>query len=177
VTSWLAGEGRYAQLEREQRWVLDAVPSDVTDKRIIADSYLVGTRLRLRKVQSGGETTLKLCQKVRLEEDDPERVKITNFYISPEEYGSLLSLSSATIVKTRYSYLHEGIVFGIDHFEGRHAGLLLAETEIGETDAMHPLPAFGRLEVTGDNRYSGGWLAFASDNELQDLFARSRNTI
>jgi CYTH domain-containing protein len=177
MTGRVAGEGSYAKLEREQRWVLDTIPGGITDERSITDDYLVGTRLRLRKVQSSVETVYKLCQKVRLEEGDPERVKITNIYISPEEYSYLLSLPSATIVKTRHSFLFDGVVFGIDQFQGRHDGLVLAETEIGESDPRYPVPAFGRLEVTDDNRYSGGWLAVASDDELRQVIPPSRNTI
>jgi CYTH domain-containing protein len=163
------GEGRYAKLERERRWLLDAIPVGVADERVITDDYLAGTRLRLRQVLFDGQTVLKLCQKVRVVDGDPERVKITNIYLSSEEYNRMLSLPSSRIVKTRRTFLHAGNVYAIDQFDGRHSGLILAEMEFGEPDLDFAVPAFAKSEVTHDDRYSGGWLAFASDNELRDL--------
>jgi CYTH domain-containing protein len=172
VTSRIAGEGRYARLEREQRWVLDAVPAGTTNEKTITDDYLLGTRLRLRKIQSDDESIFKLCQKVRVDECDPERVKITNCYISPDEYNQLLLLPSSRIVKTR-SILHRfDVAYAIDQFSGRHAGLILAETELSELAISRETPEFARSEVTRDNRYSGGWLAFASDEEVRQLIER-----
>jgi hypothetical protein len=169
MTSRLPGEGRYAQLEHERRWALGVVPLGITDERTITDDYLLGTRLRLRKIESNGETIFKLCQKVRIDEANPEVVKITNFYISPGEYSRVLSLPSSAIVKTRHNYVRDNAVFAIDQFHGRHAGLLLAETEIPESDPTFSDAPSDWFEVTGDDRYSGGRLAFASDDELRQL--------
>jgi CYTH domain-containing protein len=169
VASRRAGEGRYAILEREQRWVLDAVPAEAVDERLITDDYLIGTRLRLRKIQSDSETIFKLCQKVRVNDGDPELVKITNMYLSLDEYERVLSLPSAPIVKTRRNLTRAGSVFAIDQFHGRHAGLVLAETELKEFDPNLDIPAFARSEVTNDDRFSGGNLAFASDEVLRQV--------
>ena len=169
MTSRIAGEGRYSKLEREQRWVLDAVPAGTTNEKTITDDYLVGTRLRLRKIESDDESIFKLCQKIRVDEGHPERVKITNFYISFDEYNQLLLLPSSRIVKTRHDFFHIDVVYAIDQFNGRHAGLILAEMELSEWAQGHETPEFARSEVTRDNRYSGGWLAFASDEELLQL--------
>jgi CYTH domain-containing protein len=156
-------------LEREQRWVIDAVPADTGDERVITDDYLIGTRLRLRKIQSDSETIFKLCQKVRVHDGDPELVKITNLYISLDEYKKVLSLPSARIVKSRYNLTRAGSVYAIDQFHGRHAGLVLAETELKEFEPNLGIPTFARSEVTNDDRYSGGSLAFASDEELRQV--------
>jgi CYTH domain-containing protein len=149
--------------------VLDSVPPAVADERRITDDYLVGTRLRLRMIQSDSETLFKLCQKVRVDLNDGERVKITNFYLSLDEYNLMLSLPSASIVKTRRSFSYGDAVYAIDEFHGRHAGLVLAERELSESEQRHKTPEFARLEVTSDDRYAGGSLAFASDDELLKL--------
>lgn len=164
-----AGEGQYAILEREQRWVLDALPAETADQRMITDGYLVGTRLRLRKIQSDSETIFKLCQKVRVHDGDPELVKITNVYLSLDEYQQVLSLPSAQIIKTRYNFTRAGSAYAIDQFQGRHAGLVLAERELKEFEPTLAIPAFAKSEVTNDDRYSGGSLAFASDEELRQV--------
>lgn len=164
-----AGEGRYAQLEREQRWLLNAVPAAASGEKRITDDYLVGTRLRLRKIQSESETLFKLCQKVRVDFSNDERVKITNVYVSLEEYTLLLSLPTATILKTRRSLSHGGAVYAVDEFHGRHTGLVLAERELDESEPRQEAPHFALREVTSDDRYSGGTLAFASDHDLLNL--------
>jgi len=97
------GEGRYAQLEREQRWLLEELPPGITDERVIVDHYWTGTSLRLRMIQNRSEVVYKLCQKVRLDEDNPELVKITNIYLSESEF-QVLSVTRASIIsKSRWT--------------------------------------------------------------------------
>ncbi|HEY5267500.1 MAG TPA: hypothetical protein VIJ40_11875 [Acidimicrobiales bacterium] len=171
MSSRRPGEGKYARVEREQRWLLGAVPLEVTEMREITDHYVTGTNLRLRKMVSSAEVLYKLAQKVRLDPENPELVKITNIYLSSDDYERMLVLDSMIISKNRWSLMHGGIEYAIDEFKGRHAGLLLAEVEIGETDRRAATPSFARSDVTNDNRYSGGWLAAASDSEFRDLLA------
>lgn len=169
MASRTPGEGWYARLEREQRWLLDAVPPGITEERTITDDYLIGTRLRLRRIQTNCEAVFKLCQKIRVDDGSPDRVKITNFYISHEECEQLLLLPSSTIVKTRHNFSLNDSIFAIDRFHGRHSGLILAELELGESEPSHETPAFATCEVTHDDSYSGGYLAFASDEEIRRL--------
>lgn len=62
------GVGRYAHLEREQRWLLARRPDVAVRMASIRDRYLTGTRLRLRHLeQTDGTVHLKLAQKVRLD--------------------------------------------------------------------------------------------------------------
>jgi CYTH domain-containing protein len=163
------GEGRYARLEREQRWLLTHVPSGVDGSREISDCYLSGTRLRLRKVTEGDHVVFKLGQKVRVDDTNPERVMITNVYLSSDEYDQLLSLAGASLIKTRWNFIHDGDLYAVDAFRGRHDGLILAEVEIGEEDPRREMPPFATVDVTNDDRYSGGRLAFARDEELREL--------
>lgn len=67
------GRGRYAHPEREQRWLLDAVPHGSTRSAEIHDWYITGTRLRLRRVEDGNALLFKLAQKVRADRHDPSR--------------------------------------------------------------------------------------------------------
>lgn len=96
-----AGEGRYAQVEREQRWVLSTRPHDLVDPVSIVDLCIQGTRLRLRRMEKDAEMVYKLGQKVRPESGKPEVVKLTNMYLSAPEYGVLASLDGMEIRKTR----------------------------------------------------------------------------
>ena len=58
------------------------------------------------------------------------------------------------VEKTRY-YLHYGkFLWEVDVFEGRHAGLIVAEIELESEETEFPLPPFVDMEVTNDFRYS-----------------------
>jgi CYTH domain-containing protein len=131
VTTRHPGEGRYAHLEREQRWLLRALPDGVTNERIIVDHYWSGTSLRLRMVQDGDDVVYKLCQKVRVNVDSPESVKITNIYLHEPDFHALSVTSASIISKSRWTLSCDGVDFAVDEFKGRHAGLVLAELELG----------------------------------------------
>src|SRR3954468_17703646 len=74
------GQGRYAHVEVEQRWVVASVPDDARPVASILDRYIHGTRLRLRRSESDEGVVYKLGQKVRDEPTDPETVRLTNIY-------------------------------------------------------------------------------------------------
>lgn len=168
------GEGRYARLEREQRWLLAAVPDQAQPRSEILDRYLHGTRLRLRRVTLPDQVIYKLCQKVRLVDDDPERVKLTNIYLSAEEYDTFATSSGVEIAKQRFVMPWGPADLAVDRFQGRLDGLVLAEAELGPEDGLHELPSFALADVTHDDRYSGGALAHASDLEVETLLGETR---
>jgi CYTH domain-containing protein len=172
VTSRRPGEGRYAHVEREQRWLLPQLPPHLTNERVIVDHYWTGTTLRLRMIQDGNEILYKLCQKVRFDIAKPELVKITNFYLSESEFH-VLSVTPASIVsKSRWNLSSNGVHYAVDEFKGRHLGLVLAEIELGDGDPRVSGPEGAVSEVTDDNEYSGGWLAIASNEELRRIIHR-----
>jgi CYTH domain-containing protein len=167
------GEGRYARLEREQRWLLAAVPDQAQPRSEILDRYLHGTRLRLRRVTLPDRVIYKLGQKVRLVDGDPERVKLTNIYLSAEEYDTIATLSGVEIAKQRFVMPWGSADLAVDRFQGRLNGLVLAEAELGPEVGLHELPPFALADVTHDDRYSGGALAHASDQELETLLGEA----
>jgi len=166
-----AGEGRYAHLEREQRWLARAVPPEARRAAAIVDRYISDTRLRLRRAESDGEVVYKLGQKVRADPADPEVLKLTNLYLSAEEHAVLAALAAAETRKTRWHADWEGRTVSIDQFHGRLEGLVLAEVELGADDPFLPAPPYALRDVTNEDRFSGGALAFASDEAVAALAA------
>jgi CYTH domain-containing protein len=163
------GEGRYAQLEQEQRWRLAEPPLGLEDRREIIDLYLSGMTLRLRAVKSESGVVYKLTQKVRANPADPEIVKITNIYLSAGEYESLQNLPATKIRKFRYLHSSNQRQFAIDVFADRHEGLVLAELELGVKDRRVAMPSFAIDDVSNDDRFSGGTLAQATDQDIRSL--------
>jgi hypothetical protein len=97
-------QGKYAQLERERRFLLaePPLPLDRQPHKIIWDRYLEGTSLRLRKVCGvpGGETAYKLSHKVLAGPGDFAHAFITNIYLSEREY-QLLTVHPARELQKR----------------------------------------------------------------------------
>lgn len=166
-SSQAAGGGKYAQVERERRFLMAAAPTEgITRRRQITDRYVIGTRLGLRRVRdlATGTCELKFTQKLPAGEPGHVQGLITNIYLSPAEYDLLATLPAAVLSKTRLSVP----LLGIDVFDPPLNGLVLAEAEF-ETDeqarAFRP-PLDPVAEVTDDSRFTGGSLVQADRHDL-----------
>jgi CYTH domain-containing protein len=169
VLSRAPGEGRYSRSEREQRWLLDALPRHRHDPVEILDHYLTDTRLRLRRMQSDNEVLWKLGQKVRERSGSPELVKLTNTYLSEQEYLTLINLDARMLSKTRWHWEFSGRSMAADDFHGPLGGLVLAEVELGPDDERLGMPPGAFADVTDDDRFSGGALASLGEQGAADL--------
>jgi CYTH domain-containing protein len=153
---------KYAQVERERRWLCRTPPTDrIVRSDAIIDLYVDGGGLRLREATplNGGPVTRKLGRK-----GDVDRYTrlTTSIYLSEAEFGLLSNLPGKRLRKVRHHLTPVGgFAYGVDLFEGDLAGLILAETEFATPEAMAacPGPDFAVREVTDDPRYAGGWLA------------------
>jgi len=165
------GSGAYARLEREQRWLLSGLPDDLVDRVDIQDRYLTGSTLRVRRMHSASGTVYKLGQKVRTIPDSPERVSLTNMYLSKHEFELLEQLGGASLHKSRWHWPTGDHLLSVDVFEGSLDGLILAEVELGEDDPLLPALGLAMVDVTGEDRFSGGRLAQLSTEEAADLLS------
>lgn len=154
-------KSKYAWVERERRWLCRAVPFErVVSAETYTDLYVTGTQLRLREAVStgGGPTMLRLGRKA----DVSASVRLlTSIYLSPEEYRLLSALPGKVLRKTRHSLGRiDGADVFVDVFDGALAGLVMAEAEFEDMEAMAawPMPDFAFREVTDDVRYTGGKL-------------------
>ncbi|HEY7380098.1 MAG TPA: hypothetical protein VH572_02730 [Gaiella sp.] len=159
--------GKYARVELERRFLLDRVPEAVEGRtgRLIVDRYIVGTTLRLRRVEAldTGESSYKLGQKTAPDPGDFSRAITTNIYLSDAEYAALAPLPANELRKRRFALDHAGDVYAIDVFEGALTSLVLAEITF-ETElelAAHPPPPFAVRDVSSELAYTGGALAQA----------------
>lgn len=167
------GQGRYAHSEREQRWLLPGPPPGMVAPARIVDHYIVGTRLRVRRVETGSGTIYKLAQKVRPRPDSPAVVKLTNMYLSADEYAVLLRLPGRAVRKTRWRWQVGDRQVAVDEFGGALSGLTLAELELAGDEEPVVLPPPAR-DVTHDDRFSGGRLASAGEAEIAVLLDLAR---
>ena len=163
---------KYARVERERRFLLLGVPDGPCIRRAeINDLYLAGTRLRLRRTvettATATTTVRKLTQKIPADGGGPGL--ITTFYLDEAEYQALATLPGAELTKTRYSVPP----LGVDVFTAALSGLVMGEIEFETADeeARFPSPAESALEVTRDERFTGGRLAVMGRPELLALLA------
>jgi len=129
------------------------------------DRYIDGTALRLRKQSEDScPIVFKLTQKIPARSSGAQQGLITSMYLTKDEYCVLAQLSAETLSKTRHSVPP----FGIDVFEGTLKGLLLAEAEFESAAAADALaiPGFISREVSGDDRFTGGQLVHASQQDV-----------
>jgi hypothetical protein len=153
---------KYAWVERERRWLCREVPAArVLRSEAITDLYVTGTQLRLREAVplEGGAPKRRLGRNADV---SPSVRLLTSIYLAPEEFALLADLPGNLLRKTRrYLGRVDGAAeLSVDVFEGALSGLLMAEAEFDDMDAMagFAAPDFVLREVTEDLRYSGGAL-------------------
>jgi CYTH domain-containing protein len=158
-------ESKYAQLERERRYLLQDLPEGLTRASPhvqITDNYITGTRLRLRKVRDPmtNKWTVKFTQKFAINSKDLSRTLITNTYLNAQEAEILSVFEANEIRKNRYPFEYEGRKFGIDMFLGGLFGLVLAEVSFDTDEVLESFskPQFALVEVTNNELFSGGKL-------------------
>jgi CYTH domain-containing protein len=163
-----------ACLERERRFLLAELPVPRNSPHTqIWDNYLMGTNLRLRKmrVPERDEYILKITKKQTVMPGEFSRCRITNTYLSAEEYNHFAPLfaTGREIRKNRYPYEFEGRQYSVDFFLGPLWGLLLAEVEFVSDEEMNALtaPSFALREVTQEAEFSGGRLCELTIEDLQ----------
>ncbi len=152
---------KYAWVERERRWLCDALPEGLNGTaEAITDLYVTGTRLRLREAVplDSGPTQRRLGRKADV---DAFTRLLTSIYLAPEEFALLSGLPGRIIKKTRHHFeTAGGVIMAIDVFEDPLAGLIMAEAEFDTAEALAAFtpPAFVGREVTEDSAYTGGAL-------------------
>lgn len=122
----------------------------------IVQGYLAKESMSVRVRTFGGQAFLTLKGPTcGISRDEFE------YQIPFEDALALLESYCVTriIRKKRYLIPHDDLVFEVDVFEGKLAGLIIAEVELAcETQVVNLPPWIGR-EVTGDSRFGNFSLA------------------
>lgn len=154
--------GKYAQIERERRFLLGSRPNEIQAMGLpvkgIRDHYIDGTNLRLREMSNENDKTLKLTKKTGLSFGKEE---ITTIYLSTEEYKLLSKLPAVVASKTRWLLPSNNLTIGIDYYKSDTDELWLAEVEFETDEQMNDfiMPIPYEKEITGDDQFSGFTLA------------------
>jgi CYTH domain-containing protein len=163
---------KYARLERERRFLLARRPDGLSRQATrVIDRYINGTQLRLRQtIDASGDgeqhrpTTYKLTKKLSAGNG---LAGITTIYLNADEHQILERLPATQLLKTR---LHLDALL-IDVFEDQLTGLVIAEAEFADDNAMRDFspPPFAIAEITQDQRLTGARLATTSASQLAEI--------
>lgn len=78
------------------------------------------------------------------------------------EARELLAMAEPHVIeKRRYLVPYAGLIWEVDVFEGRHAGLVVAEVELLSENQVVALPDWVGAEVSHDDRYNNASLSRA----------------
>lgn len=164
---------KYAHIERERRYLLLGGMAGITPLRklFIQDRYFNESTLRLRRVEEEGRSTVfKLGQKIRIGTDSPLKIAHTTMYIIENEFDLLATLPAKVLEKRRSIFPLGELHFAVDEFKGELSGLTLIEVDLGVEGLTHTeLPLEKLIEVTLDERFTGGKLAGTSSRDLRLL--------
>ena len=87
--------------------------------------------------------------------------------------GSDIQGEGNELRKNRYPYVYEGRKYSVDVFLGDLRGLILAETDFDDDEEMDnfPAPLFTLMDVTRDEMFTGGRLAYLTSAEIRERLA------
>ena len=146
-------------MEIERKFLLERVPPDLPEGRVIEQGYLAvgedGVEVRVRRYGDGRTLTVKSGPaQVRTEEE---------FELDEGRFDALWPLTEGRrIAKMRHRVdLGDGLTAEVDVYRDAHEGLAVAEVEFPDEAASDGFDApewLGR-DVTGDARYANQQLA------------------
>ncbi len=139
-------------LPKNDRW-RDAVERSVPMKQ----AYLGGDGVSIRVRLAGDGATINIKQ-LRLGREREE----FEYPVPLDDGLRLYALAGGgKVAKTRHYLRHGGMLWEIDEFEERNAGLVVAEIELESVDQSIAMPDWAGEEVTDVDRYYNVALAIA----------------
>lgn len=147
------------EIERKFLVISDGWKDAATGSKLLRQGYL--------------SSNAKATVRVRTRDDDEAMVTIKGATrgISRAEYEyevpvpdarEMLAMAEPHVLeKRRYIVPFGGLTWEVDVFEGRHAGLVIAEVELEREDQNVHLPDWVGREVTDDDRYYNASLSRA----------------
>ncbi|MBR0260306.1 MAG: CYTH domain-containing protein [Selenomonadaceae bacterium] len=117
-------------------------------EELIAQGYLSSNpTVRVRIKGNRGFLTIKSSTKGITRKE-------FEYEIPTDDAEELLKLCGRNVLKKiRRTIEHDGHIWEIDFFMGRHSGLVLAEVELNSAEEFIKLPDWVTREVSGDSRY------------------------
>jgi adenylate cyclase len=157
--------------EIEYRYLLKSLPpTGAVKPHAIAQGYLSTDPDRIVRVRVKGDQGFLTIKGRKIDAVSPE----FEYEIPVDEAQSLLTLCGQNVLtKDRYALVGpDGMIWDVDIFTGRHAGLMIAEIELAIIDDQYMIPSWvDGADITGDSRLGNAALAQIGDDALRALLA------
>ena len=147
------------EIERKFLVVSDAWQGAATSSLLLRQGYLSSNAKATVRVRSKDDVRAVLTLKgPALGLSRPEY----EYDIPIADARELLTMARPHVVEKRRYLVPQGeLIWEVDVFLGRHAGLVLAEVELDDENQSVPLPDWVGAEVTQDDRYNNASLSRA----------------
>ena len=158
MADWTKFVGR--EIERKFLVIGEAWRNAVVEDRAIQQGYLIAAKDRVLRVRIVDGASAVIT--IKIASEDPVERREYEYGVPIGDGRELLDLCGGRVVgKRRHTLRLRGKAWVIDVFEGRHAGLVLAEIELAAADEPFERPAWLGDEVTDDPGYGNAALAGA----------------
>ena len=141
-------------VEIERKFLVDinAIPIEQINNKSfkIRQGYLMEDGLKVLRVRTSGNDaflTYKSSSDTSITRLEYEKAMVL------EDAEALLVTCERILEKTRYEYIHWGMLWEIDIFHGENEGLIIAEIELESEQQEFNKPWWVTHEVTDDVRY------------------------
>lgn len=148
------------EIERKFLVVSDAWKSEATSETLLRQGYLSSNAKATVRVRTRDDAKAELTLKGATQGFSRAEYE---YDIPIADARELLAMAAPnTLEKRRYEVPFGGLVWEVDVFAGRHAGLVIAEVELESEDQPVALPGWVGAEVTDDDRYYNASLSRAA---------------
>lgn len=147
------------EIERKFLVVSDSWKRAATGSKLLRQGYLSSNAKATVRVRTRDDSEAILTIK-----GPPRGIARAEYeYAIPmEDAREMLAMAEPhTVEKRRHLVPFAGLTWEVDVFEGRHAGLVLAEVELAHEGQVVERPGWVGAEVTHDDRYNNASLARA----------------
>jgi adenylate cyclase len=145
------------EIERKFLVRSDAWRAGVTGSTLLRQGYLSSNAKATVRVRSSDDAVAVLTLKGQVQGISRAEYE---YEIPIEDARDMLAMAEPHIVEKRRHFVPlGGLMWEVDVFEGRHAGLVVAEVELTSEDQVVALPDWVGAEVTQDDRYNNASLS------------------
>ena len=147
------------EIERKFLVVSDDWRAAVTSSALLRQGYLSSNAKATVRVRSKDDMSAVLTLKGAAQGISRAEYE---YEVPIADARELLVMAEPHVIeKRRHLVPHRGLVWEVDVFLGRHAGLVIAEVELDDENQAVPLPDWAGAEVTQDDRYNNASLSRA----------------
>lgn len=147
------------EIERKFLVTSDEWKSVMTSSKLLRQGYLSSNAKATVRVRTRDDTEAMVT--IKGASRGMSRAEY-EYEIPIEDAREMLLMAAPHVLeKRRYIVPFGGLTWEVDIFEGRHAGLVMAEVELESEDQAVELPDWVGIEVTDDDRYYNASLSRA----------------